>query len=59
MRPRCKQADLRDCSRSYLEHLVSELERSRARGETINVAFLEEARAAIPDAPLYFIDHAY
>lgn len=56
---RSKQPDIRDCSRNYLERLVSELERSRAKGETINVAFLEEARAAIPDAPLYFIDHAY
>ena len=59
MRPRCKQAELRDCSRSYLEHLVSELERSQARGETINLVYLEEARAAIATAPDYFIEHGY
>lgn len=59
MRFRSKQPAIRDCSRGYLEHLVAELERSQAAGTIINVAFLEEARAAIATAPDYFVEHKY
>lgn len=52
-----KQPDLGECSRDYLEALVERLEASQAAGETINVVFLDHARAAIRTAPRQFITH--
>lgn len=59
MTHRSKAPAICDCSRGYLELLVAELERRQAAGDTINVAFLVEARAAIATAPDYFIEHGY
>lgn len=52
-----KQCDLEDCSRDYLEALEQRLGERKARGETINEAFLEDIRRAIPMAPSYFVRH--
>lgn len=57
MSPRYKQCDIEDCSRDYLEQLEANLVERQAAGETINEAFLEQVRRAIPKAPKHFVMH--
>lgn len=52
-----KQPDLSECSREYLEALADRLELRQLAGEAIDTDWLAQVRAAIPNAPAYFILH--
>lgn len=57
MTSRYKQPEISECSRDYLIALAENLEEMKADGKPINQAFLDQVKAAIPYAPLYFITH--